>query len=187
MHDDQNPTIRLMFLASQKFEAGKVVRGAFLLTDSDTKPLEFRTTSPIRPSALQSMLYGSTLQQHIMVELIGIPLLNSLKDRPHLILVRDPEFLPLRPKIEIPTIQLMKEEAIPVSGSSEQSADQLLSSPSGRFEPLVIGTHSAFVSDRQAARALLLGIIGTHDVLEPFTRISNAVEQVHAQKIGEEK
>jgi hypothetical protein len=86
----------LLFVASQRFESGKAIRGAFLLTDCDTKPLEFRCTNPIRPTSLQTVLYGQMLDSHLMLELIGLPLVNSLKQSPTLILVQEPGLLGLR-------------------------------------------------------------------------------------------
>src|SRR5664280_540517 len=91
--------MQLLFVASQKFESGKAIRGAFLLTDMDTKPVEFRCTNPIRPTTLQTVLYGQMLQRHLMVELIGVPLVNSLKQPPSVILVQEPDLLWLRSKV----------------------------------------------------------------------------------------
>src|SRR5947209_18991330 len=110
----RSPSLQLMFLATKKFDSGKAIRGAFLLTDLNTKPLEFRCTNPIRPTTLQTMLYGDILEQHIMVELIGLPLVKSLKDHPTIILVQEQTFIGIRPKIDIPLILIAKEESIPL-------------------------------------------------------------------------
>ncbi|MEW6128658.1 MAG: hypothetical protein AB1757_16585 [Acidobacteriota bacterium] len=179
--------LRLLFLASKKFESGKAVRGAFLLTDLNTKPVEFRCTNPIRPTTLQTMLYGDILEQHMMVDLIGIPLVNSIKEHPSLILVREQSFLGIRPKIDLPIIQIASEESIPISMADDGSGNQLLHSKSGRFEPVVLMTHNKFTNDREHAKTILNEIIETHNLLEPFNRIETALEQVHGQKIGEEK
>ncbi len=181
-----NANLRLLFLASKKFESSKAIRGAFLLSDLNTKPIEFRCTNPIRPTSLQTMLYGNTLEQHIMVELIGLPLVNSIKERPALILVREPAFLGIRPRIDYPVIQVASEESIPISAAADGNADHLLHSTSGRFEPVVLTTHNKFTSDRDQAKSILNEIFETYDLLEPFSRIETALEQVHAQKIGEE-
>ena len=183
----RNPSLQLMFLASKKFDSGKAIRGAFLLTDLNTKPVEFRCTNPIRPTTLQSMLYGDILEQHIMVELIGIPLITSLKERPALILVREPAFIGTRPRVEIPIIQVIKEESLPVSSAAEGNTNQLLDSASGRFDPVVLVTHAKSPTDREQAKTILAEVFESHDLLEPFNRIESALEQVHAQKIGEEK
>ncbi len=183
----QDGALRLLFLASKKFESGKAVRGAFLLTDVNTKPIEFRCTNPIRPTPLQTMLYGETLEQHIMVELIGLPLVASLKERPHLILVQDKSFLGIRPKIEVPVIHVTKEEEISLLPNVEENPGHLLHSNSGKFEPIVLIPSPKFAQDREQAKALLATVFDSYDLSEPFNRISIALDQVHSQKIGEDK
>ena len=183
MNGDEN--LRLMFLASKKFESGKSIRGAFLLTDITTKPVEFRCTNAIRPTTLQTVLYGDILEQHILVELIGVPLINSIRERPHIVLVNEPGFLATRSRVDVPFIQVAKEESIPVSSAEDEDERQLVHSSSGRFEPILLIPHSKFQSDRDQAKALLTDVFEGHDLLEPFNRISTALEQVHQQKIGE--
>jgi hypothetical protein len=172
-----------MYIASKKFEANKAVRGAFLMTDAQTRPLEFRCTNAIRPTPLQSMLYGGILDEYIQVELIGKPLVASTRDKPQLILVEDSKLLSLRPKVETPIAWLSKEERI----GQDQNGDRyhLLNSPSGRFEAVVIGTHPDFPADKDQALSILKPIFGNHDVSEPFGRVSVALEQIHQQKVGE--
>jgi len=180
-------SVRLMFLASQKFEDGKAIRGVFLLTDAQTKPLEFRCTNPIRPTTLQTVLYGDSLQRHIMVELIGVPLFNSLKEPPALVLVRESELLNVRPRISVAVIQIAKEDAIPIATNGEEHSARVMESGSGRFQPVILIPDSRHPGDRDVAKGILSEIFNAHDLSEPFTRISNALDQVHAQKIGEEK
>lgn len=90
--------LKMMFLASQDFNNGTVVRGGMLLTDNQTKPLEFRCTSPIRPTGLQKILYGKLLDAYMLVALIGMPLVRSASERANIILVRDRRFLELQDK-----------------------------------------------------------------------------------------
>lgn len=175
---------RLMYLAARRFESEKAIRGAFLLTDIETKPIEFRCTNPIRPSQLQTMLYGDILQRHIFVELIGEPLVQSVKEKPDIILVVESDFLHLRTKIDIPIVLLTKDEQI-VTVDGSQNEFQQLNSSSGRFEPIVLSTHGDFPNDKAQTRELLGDIFNKHDLIEPFSRISSALEQVHVQKIGE--
>lgn len=180
-----NSQIKLMFLAARKFESNNAVRGAFLLTDVETKPLEFRCTNPIRPTQLQKMLYGDILEQYILVELIGQPLVKTVKDEPNLILVNDHSFLELRTKINIPVVQITKEEQINISSDKDENSFQMLNSSSGKFDPVIIRTHNRFPDDRNRSKEILSGIFNSHDLIEPFSRVSTALEQVHAQKIGE--
>lgn len=183
----QDADVRLMFLASKRFESGKAIRGAFLLSDLNTKPCEFRCTNPIRPTSLQSMLYGDTLEEHIMIELIGLPLTKSLKQVPQLLLVQERVFLGLRSRIEIPVILIAKEEEIPVIPAAQENPGHLLHSSSGKFDPVVLIPHPKFTGDREQAKTLLSTVFEGYNLAEPFNRIALALDQVHAQKIGEEK
>lgn len=90
--------MKLAFLSNYKFENDAAIRGAILVTDASTKPLEFRVTAPIRPTNLQKTLYGKILDEHLAVELISLPLLDSLNDnnKPDLIIVLDALFFRCR-------------------------------------------------------------------------------------------
>ncbi len=174
-----------MFLASQKFESGAAVRGAFLMSDFETKPLEFRCTNPIRPTQLQAMLYGDVLDQYILVELIGRPLVDSVQSQPDIILVKDESFLDLRTKVDVPVVQIIKEEEISDSRVKDESKFQTLNSSSGKFPPVFIKTHNKFPDDKNIAREVLSEIFNSFNLNEPFNRVLTALEQVHIQKIGE--
>src|SRR3990172_13235474 len=93
---------RLFFIDTELFDNGTAIRGGVIITDGETKPYEFRCTSPIRPTALQRVLYGDTLDEHIHIELVGIPLLKAAKEEPSLVIVRKPVLLNVRPKVSVP-------------------------------------------------------------------------------------
>lgn len=177
---------QLLFIASQKFESGKAVRGALLLTDGDTKPLEFRCTNPIRPTSLQTVLYGQMLEAHLMVELIGLPLVNSLRQPPTVILVQEPELLELRHRVHAPVLQITKESSLAINANNGNGT-ALLSSASGQFEPVVLVAQKEFATDIPTSMPLLTRVFNRFDLLEPFKRVVTALEQVHQQKIGESK
>lgn len=179
--------IHLLFIASQRFESGKAIRGAFLLTDGDTKPLEFRCTNPIRPTSLQTVLYGQMLDSHLLVELIGLPLVNSLKQPPTLILVQEPGLLALRQRANVPVLQIAKESAIAVEGDGNGGRTAMLSSASGKFDPVVLVAQKDFGADIAEGTPVLTKVFNRFDLLEPFQRVITALEQVHQQKIGESK
>ena len=176
---------QLLFISSQKFEEGKAIRGAFLMTDMDAKPLEFRCTNPIRPSSLQNILYGRMLQRHIMVELIGLPLINSLKQLPPVVLVRDDDLLWLRPKIGTPIVRLAKK--IATSTDTAGGRTPMLSSTSGKFAPLVLAEHEWHAGDIGSVTPLLTEAFNRFDLMEVFQRLVAALDEVHQQKIGEAK
>lgn len=176
---------QLLFISSQKFEAGKAIRGAFLLTDMDAKPLEFRCTNPIRPSSLQNILYGRMLQRHIMVELIGLPLMNSLKQPPSVVLVQDEDLLWLRPKVGTPIVRLTKKSDILTDQSGGRTA--MLSSTSGKFDSVSLVQHEWHAGDIGSVTPILTDAFNRFDLMEVFQRVVAALDEVHQQKIGEAK
>lgn len=180
---DEIPTdLKIMFLAAHRFENGEAFRGAFLITDGDTTPLEFRCTSPIRPTTLQKTLYGGILERHISINLIGLPLIRSAKNKFDLVLVRDLLFLELRPLIDIPLLCIFKDIE---TDSGKEDNPLLITSESGKFEPVLIAVHKEYTDERESLRASLSDIFRRRSLLEPFDRIFTALKQVHEQKVGE--
>lgn len=59
--------------------------GAVLITDERGYPLEFRCTTPVRPTAIQRTLYGALLKPYVSVELCGRRLLAEIQRKPMLV------------------------------------------------------------------------------------------------------
>lgn len=66
--------------------------------------MEFRVTAPIRPTNFQKTLYGDILTEHILVELVTIPWLDALSQKPGIVVVRDPLFLGGNDRQDIPIV-----------------------------------------------------------------------------------
>lgn len=180
----QENGVKLIFLAVEKFEDNVITRGAFLLTDTETKPLEFRCTTPIRPTNLQKMLYGGVLDKHIKVDLIGLPLMKSIKDNNTVILVRDKMLLEMRPNLDIPVVALSRDDEIDVSIESDRKPEGnncLLSSEAGKFESIIVSVHKDYINEREEWRAKLSEVFKGHDLLEPFSRIGSALNQINKE------
>lgn len=174
--------LKLGFLLGISFEGNSTFRGAILITDHQTKPIEFRVTAPIRPTNFQRTLYGEILNEEILVELIAIPLVHTLKEKPKLILVRDPIFLNANLKQEIRIIRIYKEKEIGYKKDNEPAS---LTSLSGKYEPIFMETSKEVQSELPEIRKILAEIFAKYNLLEPFDRVKLACEQVHAQKLGE--
>lgn len=56
--------------------------GAYLVTNSWGRPLEFRLTTAVNPSKVQQILYGATLETHVVAELIGKALIEKARSQP---------------------------------------------------------------------------------------------------------
>lgn len=170
----------------RSFEQKEAYRGAILITDESTKPVEFRCTAPVRPTPLQRMLYGDSLLPHILIELIGLPLLTSIRERPGVILISDPAFLELRSKTKFIVIHLSP--AGPrTTGSQIQTkvGTQVLECSSGRFPSLLLSTHSGEPAHVDAVVEQLRTLFASSDLMEPFARISAGLQYVHDERVLE--
>jgi len=173
---------------------GAILRGGALVVDPTTEPLEFRCTDAVRPTKLQKVLWGSRLDGHIAANLLGEPLIRSLKQTFSLVVVMQSDFMELRSKLEVPVVQLMRHAAIEFPDSENQGdsskmgdsadddpemADRILINPSGKFEQVILRPHDDHRADLETARGLLQPLFMKRDVMEPFERIATALELVH--------
>ena len=164
------------------FDDNSTFRGAILITDSQTKPLEFRVTAPIRPTSFQKTLYGEILGEEILVELITLPLVRTIKEKPEVILVRDPLFLSANLKQDIRIVRIYKEDEI---GFGKNNESVSINSLSGKYEPILLETSKEVDDELPEIRKILSDVFAKYNLIEPFERVKLACEQVHAQKIGE--
>ena len=80
------------------------IRGGILTTDLETKPFEFRVTSPIRPTQIQQILYGSSLKDYVYNELICAPLIKATKEKLSIVLTKESFLMAMRPLVSVPVI-----------------------------------------------------------------------------------
>ena len=175
---------RIAYLARSSFEDGRAYRGGALVLDGDGKPLEFRCTSPIRPNPVQRTLYGASLEPYMLVQLIGKPLLSSLRESFLLVLVNEPAFLNLRAHTTQPVL-FVRRQGIALDGTTarpEQGTSLLVDSPTDVFDPVVVEAFREHAADREQARPLLESISARYDPLEPFERVLRALQKVHDEK-----
>lgn len=141
------------------------MRGGCLVTDEHTRPLEFRVSGAIRPTSLQKVLYGDTLHEYICTDLLGGPILSALDGDPDFVLVRDAEFLKVRPHVEYPILW--------VRGTVD-----------GQF---VLQGFPGYDEEAETARDSLPTRLRGRSILEPFMRIKSALEEAHELQVGEAK
>ncbi len=152
----------LAFLDAHRFADG-AVRGIVLVTDERTRPLEFRVTEPIAPDELQQILFGAVLDEHLLGDLCGVPLLEALREVPDYVLVRDQALLSLQSVRDEGVLWVGRDDAADGSG-------------------IVLGHHGDGDGETlQRARRDLRAVAEHYDLLEPFDRMATAVEHVHGQ------
>ena len=173
---------KIAFLETYELEDNGGVMGAILVTNADTKPIEFRVTAPIKPTSFQQTLYGDVLHEHILVELISVPLLNAINEQVDLIVVKDPFFLGANNKQGIRVVRIFNEADGPSIKSSK--AIELPFSSNGNGKTL-LETSQKFESELSVINEELNKLSEGRNLLEPFERLKLACEQVNQQKAVE--
>ena len=167
MTDQTSTDIRLAFLDILVFEDGSI-RGGVLITDLETRPYEFRVTSPVKPTPLQRVLYGRTLVDYVYGDLICLPLIWATKEKLSLAIVRHENLLIIRPNISIPMIYINQNSK---SNNNDQNTDGI--------RPIIIKPHRNFPGEEAWAETLLTNIMQRHELLEPFERLKTAISEVN--------
>lgn len=145
--------------------------GGYLVLNAAGRPLEFHCTSPVKANRAQEILYGPTLRPYLYGEQIGQTLIAKAKNDVGLVCTDLAACLAAREFVERPMVL--------VFSADEGESDVAIGS---RF---VLGKNNVAVcakssTDEQAAHAFHSQLHDVLDLLEPFARIREALEE--AQK-----
>ncbi len=152
--------------------------GGLLLLNSGGRPLEFQCTLPVRPSRAHSILFGPTLRDHIIGDVIG-PLLVSKCRAPISMLCCDqPEALRLEQSVSVP-VALVDEAAEEDEGPIAE--DSLAGSTT---TTLAGSTIHIRVEHYDAVQKIAAKLADFPDAVEPFERIREAIKEAHSQLAG---
>jgi hypothetical protein len=143
-------------------DAANAFLGALMITDSRARPVHFSFVSPVRPTMIQRILFGSTLNSHIKVDVIAQKLLSNIPQIPDVLFVDDMEILSVRQIIKKPTAFLKK------NSSSDTDPSRLSS--------LEFKTGSN-MEDQEITGQILAFLENSIDLVEPFLRIRQALKE----------
>lgn len=150
--------------------------GGYLILNTSGRPLEFHCTAPVKANRAQEILYGPTLRPFLFGEQIGQTLLAKAKIAPLLVCTDMEPILAAREFSEVPLLLVL--ESTNATVEQDRSATLTKTFELGCRRARVLRSHSGdedVVKDRwQVAH------IDSLDLLEPFTRIREALEE--AQK-----
>jgi hypothetical protein len=159
--------------------APNLFRGAILMTDLRGKPQDFRCTSAIKPNAIQRVLYGGTLSEHMALDLCGLPLLKALPSKPAVLLADRLDLLVLRQQTEIPMLWIRRQSEVQPKGLSDVGGEaKLIASEGGLFDTVLASGHVDYGDDLPRTVEWLRQICQSLDPMEPFTRIEAALKLV---------
>jgi hypothetical protein len=144
--------------------------GGYLVLNVAGRPLEFHCTAPVKANRAQEILYGNTLKPYLYGEQIGQTLIKKAKATTAVVLTDVDHALGARPFVDLPV-------AMVAGQASALAAPTLL--------PFKLGPHHLAVdvnysADRSAIVDRLASQLDQLDLLEPFARIREALEE--AQK-----
>jgi hypothetical protein len=162
--------------------------GGYLILNAAGRPLEFHCTAPVKPNRAQEILYGPTLKPFLYGEQIGQTLLNKSKLTPWVVCTDSEPVLAARDFTHVPMALVLGGTAGShgaTAGSMGATAG-LSSSAAGIHSsqfPLAksrVATAPHYASDQQAILGAWPSQSDHLDLLEPFTRIREALDE--AQK-----
>ncbi|MCA8943570.1 MAG: hypothetical protein KDB80_13485 [Planctomycetes bacterium] len=137
------------------------VSAAVLVTDATTRPLEFRVTDAVHTDDVQRVLYGEMFEGHLYGTVLAAPLLEALREKPDVLLVRDQRLLALHGESELPVLWIGRDEndgGVVVGFRGDEAPLHELRSKLG-----------------EAVRG--------KDLLEPFARIAAALERIRTDEL----
>jgi hypothetical protein len=166
--------------------------GGLLVLNAAGRPLEFQCTLPIRPTRSHEILFGSTLREHLIAEVIGPTLLQKCRTPIALLCCQQVEALALQENM--PTVTNRPTRSTGDSGDlSAGTVVGLIDAPGsvstkrtkrlGGHESLELGNASILVALEQveAAREAIGRLNDLADTSEPFERIIEAIREAQSQ------
>jgi hypothetical protein len=149
--------------------------GGLLVLNSGGRPLEFQCTLPIRPTRAHEILYGSQLRDYLIGEAIGPLLISRCRNSPTIVCCDQPESLQLDSYENCP-IALVSEAAETDEGPI---SDDMLPG----FDRIELAGSTMRVATERAdqVRRLIEQLGNLPDLIEPFSRIREAIQEAHKQ------
>lgn len=166
----------LGYITTRVFE-GPVYLGGVLVVDKRGIPIEFKYVEPIKPSKLQTLLYGNTIDKYIRIESVGIPLIDALEHKPSILFVREEPFLE-ESKWSFPIISISryKGSMLPNVGEYKEleNDEYIIQIDSGM--PLRVRLEKKYKERLTEIVSFLIEVGQNFDMMEPFSRLEEAIK-----------
>ncbi|MCB1187141.1 hypothetical protein KDL29_08245 [bacterium] len=151
-------------------------------------PIEFIHSEQIRPTELQTSLYGSTLGRYLLLDVIGKGLVDASQQKAAPLVVNGKDLLALGQRVKRPVCFIQRTENRPLSdsGAFEWLSETELQAQLGEHRsPILL---EVFSRDNFAAEKTIpgLGECGaSFDVLEPMGRIRRILDALQREQVGQ--
>ncbi len=161
--------------------------GGYLVLTTAGRPIEFHCTAPIKPNRAQQILYGPTLESFLYGEQIGQTLLAKAKTEPFFVCTDRQPVLAVRQHVSLPVALVLPCDDSAAGPTGEfrrlDSAHPGGLSPNGpSLVTFQLGRNCLAVpeqsdDDRRLITERFSELAESFDLLEPFTRIREAIEE----------
>ncbi|MFG0262735.1 MAG: hypothetical protein ACF788_10125 [Novipirellula sp. JB048] len=149
--------------------------GGLLILNRGGRPVELQCTLPVRPSRAHVFLFGSTMRDHLIGEVIGPMLLSKCRTPLSLVCCDQVEALALNSRGDVP-VALISEAAEgdegPITSDMLTGASQVA---------LVNATLNVPLERAEAVESLVPKFSDMPDAIEPFERIREAIREAQSQ------
>ena len=149
--------------------------GGLLVLNRGGRPVEFQCTLPVRPSRAHEILFGATLRDHLIGEVIGPKLVSSCRTPLSLICVDQVEALTLTNSGDVPislVCEAAEEDEGPITNDMLDGAAQLQFAGATLEVPM---------EHLEKVEILVDQFVDLPDTVEPFERIREAIKEAHSQ------
>jgi len=149
--------------------------GGIMVTDPYAIPVEFKYSEPIKPTGLQKILYGNSIEKYLLVDVIAKKLLQNIEEKPKFILIEDSRLLDIQFKMPIIYI------TVPTKSSDESKEMKVREELSK--EHLESGYDLIFNGTLTSDDTKWLERISDEiDIMEPFHRLKEALDYVCSEE-----
>ena len=149
--------------------------GGLLILNSGGRPLEFQCTLPVRPSRAHEILFGSTLRDHLIGDVIGPLLIQKCRTPLSLLCCDQVEAMRLESSLDAP-VALVAEAA---EGDEGPITDDML--VGSQCVSLAGASLRVVMEQVQRVTQLAQQFGDLPDAIEPFERIREAIREAQSQ------
>ena len=166
------PTIAYLTVTSDEFTGWT---GGLLLLNCGGRPLEFQCTLPVRPSKAHEVLFGATLRDHLIGEVIGPLLVKQCRTPISMLCCDQPESLAIGESTDLP-VALVIDAAEPDEGPIGEETLE------GYESTTLVDSRIMVPIERiEQTRSIVARLGDLPDAVEPFERIREAIKEAQSQ------
>lgn len=163
------------------FEENAQHIGALMITDANGIPMEFKYTEPIKPTRLQQILYGKSLEHYLKHDVIKAKLFKAIGKKPDFIFVSNsnPSLIGDCDGVPVVLIQRVPVKNLDKVGAKEQKKEnELILKDENTRDPIRLVTSPDQAQRMDEIAEFVLEVAYSLDIVEPLERIKIAMQAI---------